>query len=94
MNLGNLLDIKLQKKPHSVVDVKDGGGGEYDVELVVEHQQDDVQDREEVEPWMYKEWVNTMNDYKEWVQRRGWTLMNVQGMVKRENLRDILRLER
>ena len=48
---------KLQVRPHNIVDVEDSGGAEQGTELVEEHQHDNVQSGEEVEPWM-ETWKN------------------------------------
>ena len=43
---------KVQVRPHNIVDVEDSGGAEQGTELVEEHQHDDVQGGEEIEPWV------------------------------------------
>ena len=47
---------KVQVRPHNIVDVEDSGGAEQGTELVEEHQHDDVQGGEEIEPWM-ETWI-------------------------------------
>ena len=39
-------------RPHNIVDVEDGGGAKQGAELVEEHQHNNVQGWEEIEPSM------------------------------------------